>query len=195
MRTRGRQLDALQQTALLIGGFTVLLWVLELADVLLPADLDRYGVQPRSDEGLLGILLAPLLHGGWAHLWANTVPVLVLGFMTLATGVARGLAASAIIWIIAGVGVWLVAPEHTVHVGASGLVFGWIGYVSIRGFLNKRSGEIALGVLVLVLYGGVIVGVLPGQPGVSWQGHLFGAIGGLVAAAMLRERQYYPRRP
>ncbi len=188
MAGRDPRLDNWQQTALLVGGFVVLLWVLELVDALTAHDLDQYGVQPRTDEGLLGILLAPLLHGGWAHLWANTVPVLVLAFLTLVTGVARGLAATAIIWVVAGIGVWLVGGEDTVHVGASSLVFGWIIYLVFRGFLNRRQGEIVIGVVVLVIYGGVLVGVLPGQPGVSWQGHLFGAVGGVLAAYVVRER-------
>lgn len=189
MVTTHRRLDEWQQTAVLVVGFTVLLWLLEVADaVLLGDDLDQYGVQPRSDEGLLGVLFAPLLHGGWAHLWANTVPVLVLGFLTLITGVARGLLATAIIWLVAGLGVWLVGDSHTVHLGASGLVFGWITYLAVRGFLNRRPNEVAIGIVVLLLYGGVIVGVLPGQPGVSWEGHLFGAVGGVVAAAAVRNR-------
>lgn len=184
-----RRLDEWQQTALLVAGFTLLLWILEIADaVVLGNDLDQYGVQPRSDEGLVGVLLAPLLHGGWAHLWANTVPVMVLGFLTLITGVARGLLATAIIWLVAGLGVWLVGGSNTVHLGASGLVFGWITYLAVRGFLNQRPNEVVIGIVVLLLYGGVIVGVLPGQPGISWEGHLFGALGGVVAAVAVRNR-------
>jgi membrane associated rhomboid family serine protease len=185
---RQQKLDNWQQTALWVAGFTLLLWVVEIADALTSTDLDQYGVQPRSDEGLVGIALAPVLHGGWPHLWANTVPVLVLGFLVLVTGVARGLAATAIIWVVAGVGVWLVADDNSVHVGASSLVFGWIIYLVVRGFLNQRSGEIAVGVVVLIVYGGTLVGVLPGQPGISWQGHLFGAVGGALAAYLVRER-------
>lgn len=199
---RQSKLDNWQQTALLVGGFTLLLWVVEIVDALSAHDLDQYGVQPRSDEGLVGIVFAPLLHGGWPHLWANTVPVLVLGFLTLVTGVKRGLIATAIIWVVAGVGVWLIAGEHSVHVGASSLVFGWIIYLVVRGFLNQSSGEIAVGVVVLIIYGGTLVGVLPGQPGISWQGHLFGAVGGALAAYVVRERPgrgvgaraSYPRR-
>nr|WP_246304960.1 rhomboid family intramembrane serine protease [Nocardioides thalensis] len=165
--------------------FVVLLWVLEAVDAAMGHDLDQYGIQPRSDEGLLGILFAPVLHGGWSHLEGNTGPVLVLLFVTLATGLARGLLATAVIWVVGGLGVWLVAGSNSVHLGASGLVFGWIVYLGVRGIVNKEPWEILVGVVVLIVYGTVLLGVLPGQPGVSWQGHLFGAIGGAVAAAVL----------
>ncbi|HEY0889536.1 MAG TPA: rhomboid family intramembrane serine protease [Nocardioides sp.] len=168
--------------------FVVLLWMVEFVDVVLGHRLDGFGVRPRSDEGLLGVLFAPLLHAGWAHLEANTVPVLVLGFLVLVTGVRRGLAATAVIWLVGGVGVWIVAPPGEVHLGASGLIFGWLVYLMIRGFFTRRAGEIILGLTLFFLYGGLLWGVLPGQPGVSWQGHLFGAIGGAVAARLLSER-------
>ena len=180
---------AWQQAGLITIGFVVLLWGLELVDAAVGNDLDRWGVRPRSDEGLVGIVLAPVLHGGWAHLSANTVPVLVLGFLTLATGLLRGLAATAVIWVVGGLGVWLFAGSSSVHVGASGLVFGWITYLAVRGIVNRSLGEILLGVVVLLVYGGVLWGVLPGQPGISWQGHLFGAIGGAIAAVVVSHRR------
>ncbi|WP_137293679.1 rhomboid family intramembrane serine protease [Nocardioides dongxiaopingii] len=170
-------------------GFVALLWLVEVVDALADHRLDRYGVRPRSDEGLVGILLAPLLHGGWLHLEANTLPVLVLLFLVLATGVARGLQATAVIWVVGGLGVWLVAPSGTVHLGASVLIFGWLVHLVLRGVVSRRAREILLGVVLLVAYGSVLVGVLPGEPGVSWQGHLFGALGGALAAFLLAERE------
>jgi membrane associated rhomboid family serine protease len=184
-----RDMPAWQQAAIGVGVFAALLWVIEAIDVVLDNRLDSYGVEPRSDEGLLGILFAPLLHSGWDHLSANTVPVLVLGFLTLAAGIARGLAATAVIWLVGGIGVWLVAGSNSIHLGASGLVFGWITYLAVRGIVNRRLWEILLGVVVLLVYGSVLVGVLPGQPGVSWQGHLFGAIGGAIAAVVVSHRR------
>ncbi|WP_340537213.1 rhomboid family intramembrane serine protease [Nocardioides sp. GXZ039] len=180
--------SALAVAALGAVGFVVVLWVIEIIDALADHRLDQYGITPRTDEGLFGILAAPLLHGGWLHLEANTVPVLVLLFLLLLTGVARGLAATAIIWLVAGVGVWLLAPSHTIHLGASSLIFGWLVYLMLRGIVNRKIGEIALGVLLFFLYGGVLLGVLPGEPGISWQGHLFGALGGALAAVLLSER-------
>lgn len=185
MEINARDLPAWQVAGVAVLGFVAVLWGLEVVDAAIGNDLDRWGVRPRSDEGLVGILVAPLLHGGWAHLSANTVPVLVLGFLTLATGLLRGLAATGIIWLVGGLGVWLFAGSHSVHVGASGLVFGWIAYLAVRGIVNRSLWEILLGGVVLLLYGGVLWGVLPGQPGVSWQGHLFGAVGGLAAAVVL----------
>ncbi|MFT4286523.1 rhomboid family intramembrane serine protease [Nocardioides sp.] len=176
------------RAAALSAGFVAVLWLSETIDSFDHNRLDAYGVRPRSADGLWGILFAPLLHGGWRHLEANTVPVLLLGFLVLATGIGRGLAATAIVWLVAGVGVWLTAPANTVHVGASGLVFGWLVYLVLRGFFTHRAGEVILGLTLFFLYGGLLLGVLPGQPGISWQGHLFGAIGGGLAAALLGRR-------
>lgn len=177
-----------QLAALGAAGFVVLLWGIEVVDVAASHRLDGWGIRPRSGEGLLGILAAPLLHGGWGHLSANTVPALVLGFLTLATGIGRGLVATAIIWLVGGLAVWLVAGSHSVHLGASGLIFGWLTYLVVQGFVDRKPLEIVVGLGVLVVYGSVLWGVLPGTPGVSWQGHLFGAIAGVVAAFVVRER-------
>lgn len=174
--------------------FVALLWVLEGLDTLLGGTLDGAGIRPRSDEGAIGVLLAPLLHAGWEHLVGNTVPVLVLGFLVLATHLARGLAVTAIVWLVGGMGTWLVAPPSTIHLGASTLVFGWLLYLILRGVFSLRLGEIALGVVLLVAYGGLLWGVLPGQQGVSWQSHFFGALGGALAAWWLRGREDRRRR-
>ena len=188
MQTTTRR-PAWQQAAVLTGGFVALLWVLEIVDATSGHPLDAYGVQPRSEDGLVGVAVAPLLHFGFEHLLSNTVPVLVLGFLTLATGIARGLLATAIIWVVGGLGVWLVAQPGSNHAGASVLIFGWIVFLIVRGFLNRRSTEILIGVAVFLLYSGALLGVLPGQPGISWQGHLFGAIGGFLAARLLVARR------
>ncbi|MCD4533779.1 rhomboid family intramembrane serine protease [Nocardioides sp. cx-169] len=189
MSPRRETRGAWGQAAVGAAVFVAVLWALELVDTALSHRLDQYGVQPREDEGLLGILFAPLLHAGWGHLAANTVPVLVLLFLVLASGVLRGVQVTAIIWVVGGLGVWLVAPTHTVHLGASVLIFGWLVYLMIRGVFTRRLGEIALGVLLFLLYGGLLLGVLPGQVGISWQGHLFGAAGGALAAYLTSERK------
>jgi membrane associated rhomboid family serine protease len=181
--------SAWSQAALGAGAFAVLLWALEIVDAAVGHRLDRYGVQPREGDGLLGIVFAPVLHAGWAHLAANTVPALVLLFLVLVSGFARGLAVTGVIWVVGGVGVWLVAPAGTTHLGASVLIFGWLVYLLVRGLFTGRLREIALGVVLFVLYGGVLLGVMPGQEGISWQGHLFGAAGGALAAYALSERR------
>ena len=170
-------------------GFVLLLWLLEIVDAASGYNLDDDGVRPRSTVGLLGIVFAPLLHAGWAHLEANTLPALVLFFLVLLGGIGRGLAATGVIWVVSGIGVWLVAPANTVTIGASGLIFGWLVYLVLRGFFTGRPGQILLGVVLFLLYGGLLWGVLPGQPGVSWQGHLFGAVGGGLAAWLLAGRR------
>ena len=170
-------------------GFVALLWLLEIVDAASGYNLDDDGVRPRSTVGLLGIVFAPLLHAGWAHLEANTLPALVLFFLVLLGGIGRGLAATGVIWVVSGIGVWLVAPANTVTIGASGLIFGWLVYLVLRGFFTGRPGQILLGVVLFLLYGGLLWGVLPGQPGVSWQGHLFGAVGGGLAAWLLAGRR------
>ena len=123
MQTTARE-PAWKGAALVTGGFVVLLWLLEIFDAATGNPLDAYGVQPRTEDGLVGVALAPTLHFGFDHLVSNTVPVLVLGFLTLATGLARGLAATAIIWVVGGLGVWLFAQPGSTHAGASVLIFG-----------------------------------------------------------------------
>lgn len=181
------------QAAVGSAGFVALLWAIEIVDTTVGNRLDQYGVQPRDGEGLLGILWSPLLHGGFDHLGANTVPALVLGFLTLVSGIARGLATTAIIWVVGGVGVWLLSPSGSTTIGASGLIFGWLVYLMVRGFVSRRAGEIILGLVLLFLYGGLLLGVLPGEPGVSWQGHLFGSVGGLLAAWWVNEPRPRPQ--
>jgi membrane associated rhomboid family serine protease len=177
------------RAAVVIGAFVVGLYAIELVDQLLANRLDQEGIRPRDDEGLLGILFAPALHAGWGHLMANTVPALVLGFLILLSGVGHWVAVTAVIWVVGGLGTWLVAPPNTVHLGASILVFGWLVFLVLRGLFSRRASQILLGIVVFLLYGGILWGVLPGQPGISWQGHLFGALGGVVAAMLLVDRE------
>jgi membrane associated rhomboid family serine protease len=163
--------------------FVAILYVVEVLDQVSGSRLQRAGgLEPLESRGLDGILFAPMLHGPWEHLLANTVPLLIFGFLLLLAGARRWLAVTAVVWLVGGVGVWLTGGVGTVHIGASVLIFGWLVYLLLRGFFSRHPGQVALGVLLLIIYGGVLWGVLPGQPGVSWQGHLFGAIGGALAA-------------
>jgi len=178
----------MQTAALVVVAFVALLYVVELVDALTGNRLDAAGVEPREMDGLDGILFAPLLHGGWAHLAANTVPLLVLGFLILLGGVGRWVAVTAIVWVVGGVGVWLTGAENSVHIGASVLAFGWLVCLLLRGLFSGSVPQIVVGVVLMFLYGGLLVGALPGAPGVSWQGHLFGAIGGGIAAWWFGQR-------
>ena len=175
---RSRPLLAAQ----VIVAFVALLYAVELVDTLMGHRLDGGGVRPREVDGLDGILFAPLLHYGWGHLVANTLPLLVFGFLILLAGVARWAAVTAVVWVVGGVGTWFAGQPHSIHLGASVLAFGWLVYLLLRGVFARDAAQVALGVILLLVYGGLLYGVLPGQPGISWQGHLFGALGGALAA-------------
>ncbi|MET7767080.1 rhomboid family intramembrane serine protease [Nocardia sp. NPDC005366] len=169
----------------LISGFVGLLYVIEGVDEIDSRQLDSAGIEPREADGLTGIIWAPVLHGGWDHLMSNTLPLLILGFLVLLSGIWRGLAATGIIWLVAGLGTWLTGADGTVHIGASSLVFGWLTYLICRGWFARHVGQILIGLVVVAVYGSLLWGVLPGQPGISWQGHLFGAMGGVFAGWVL----------
>jgi membrane associated rhomboid family serine protease len=180
----------------MVGGATVvsfvaLLYLVEIWDNLTGHRLDENGIRPLETDGLTGIVFAPLLHANWAHLVANTGPALVLGFLMTLAGLARFIYATAIIWILGGFGTWLIgntgAPPgiETNHIGASGLIFGWLTFLIVFGFFTRKVWEIVVGIIVLFVYGGVLLGALPGTFGVSWQGHLCGAIAGVLAAYLL----------
>jgi membrane associated rhomboid family serine protease len=170
-----------RQAAIVVAGFTALLYLIELVDVVLPADLDQLGVRPRSVSGLDGILWAPLLHDNWAHLVANTMPVLIFGFLVMASGLGQWLAVTLTIWLVSGIGVWLTGGDG-VTIGASGLAFGWLAFLLVRGIFTRSVTQLAVAVVLFMYWGGTLLGVLPGDPRVSWQGHLFGALAGVLAA-------------
>ncbi len=170
------------QAAIVVAGFAVLLYLVELVDAILPADLDQNGIVPRSVTGLDGILWAPLLHGGWQHLVGNTLPLLVLAFLAMANGLAQWVAVTATIWLVSGIGVWLTGDGGSVTVGASGLCFGWLLFLLVRGVFNRSLLQLGVAVVLLAYWGTMLFGVLPGDPRISWQGHLFGALGGVLAA-------------
>jgi membrane associated rhomboid family serine protease len=188
-RTEPRGLSGAARAMVVAAGFVVLLYVVEALDAILPGSLDDNGVRPRSVDGLEGVALGPLLHGGWPHLLGNTVPLLVLGFLLALSGLRTWLTVTAIVWVVGGAAVWLVAASGTVHLGASGLVFGWLAYLVVRGAFSRSLAQIALGVAVLLVYGGLLWGVLPGRPGVSWESHLFGAAAGALAAWLVTPRR------
>ena len=167
---------------LVMSSLLAALWLLELVDQLSGHQLDGLGIQARDPEGLPGILAAPFLHAGWAHLISNSVPFLVLGFLVLLGGVTRWLISSVTSIVSSGLLAWLLTPANTIVLGASGLIFGWLTYLLARGVWTRQPRHIVIAVLVLVFYGGLIWGVLPGAAGISWQAHLGGAIGGVVAA-------------
>jgi membrane associated rhomboid family serine protease len=174
----------------LLLGFVGLLWLVELIDlVALNGALDALGIRPRDTAWLWGIALAPLLHAGLPHLVANTAPLLALGWLVLLHGRRHFVLVTALVALLGGLGVWLLGRPNTVHIGASGVIFGYLGYLLLRGWFQRSLGAIAIAVVVVVLYGGALVGVLPGQRGVSWEGHLFGFAGGAGVARVTAARR------
>lgn len=174
---------------LFMGAWVVLLWALELVDAAVPAlRLDGWGVSPREVSELPQVFTAPFLHVGWQHLAANTVPFFVLGLVILLSGVRPFLVATLASVVVSGAFVWLFSAPGTVTLGASGIVFGWLAFVLVRGLFSGNLRHLLIGVIMFVVYGGVLWGVLPTAAGVSWQGHLGGAIGGVLAAWWLPRR-------
>lgn len=176
-----------------IIAFVGLLYLVEAVDQVGGHRLDHNGIRPLETDGLWGVLFAPLLHANWAHLLANTGPALVLGFLLTLTGLSRFVLATAIIWIVGGLGTWLIGNVGsscgpTDHIGASGLIFGWLAFLVVFGWFTRRIWQILVGVVVLFLYGGILWGAVPVLNvcgGVSWQGHLCGALAGVLAAYWL----------
>jgi membrane associated rhomboid family serine protease len=176
----------LKSQAIILGGFVLLIWFLELVDsLILSGSLDTLGVQPRTLVGLRGILFMPFLHNGFGHVLANTIPFFILGWLVMLGGIPQFFVVVAVTMIVSGLGTWLFGSSNSVHIGASGLVFGFLGFLITRAYFERSLVSIALALFVFVLYGGILLGALPLQSGISWQGHLFGFIGGALAAYLL----------
>jgi membrane associated rhomboid family serine protease len=171
----------------LLGVLVGLMWLSEIVDTALNGSLDQYGIISRDPEGLLGVVTAPFLHLGFGHLISNTLPLVTLGALIAIGGAARLFAVTALITVIGGFGTWLVSPPNTITIGASGLVFGFAAYLIARGIFNRRLSQVLVGVVVVLVWGSALLGGLLPQDGISWQGHLFGAIAGVIAAWVLAD--------
>jgi membrane associated rhomboid family serine protease len=177
--------DPRRQGIALVAALAAVMWVAEIIDQAVDAGFDQYGIEPRDVSGLDGIVLSPFLHAGFDHLAANTVPFIAMGVLIALSGLARVAAVTAIVALVGGVGTWLVAPEHTIHIGASGIVFGYGAYLIVRGLYSRRFAHLAAGILIVGIWGTTLLAGLAPEEGISWQGHLFGAVGGVVAARLL----------
>lgn len=171
------------------------MWVVRALDAILPGSWNRaLGIVSWHFDGLDGVIASPLLHSGWSHLVANSVPFAVLGLLVSFDGIRRFWAVTAIAAVVGGLGTWFVNSPGTLTVGASGLVFGYFGYLLVRSFVAPSLGHgilyAVVAVAVAVLYGGTMfTGIFGAASGISWQAHLFGAIGGGAAAIVLRPRR------
>ncbi len=168
-----------------------LLWMIHILRLILSflgllpgrTAIQFFGVHPGSEvTGLWTIFTSPLIHGDWQHLFGNSVSLLILGSLVGLKGRWQLLQVSIISTVVSGLGIWLIAPRNTVHVGASGIVFGYLGALLFMGWFERRPLSVLLSIASLVFFGEMIMGLFPGAPGVSWQGHLFGFIGGVWAA-------------
>jgi membrane associated rhomboid family serine protease len=178
------RVDALKLVLVMVA----VMWVTEVVDIVAGHRLDAYGIHPRDVDGLPEIVSAPFLHVGFGHLISNTIPFAIMGAAIALGGLARVAIVTIIVGLVSGLGTWLIASPNTVHLGASGLVFGYAAYLVSRGLLSTRLTELAVGALVVAVWGfGLLQGLLP-QERISWQAHLFGAIGGVVAAFALARR-------
>lgn len=187
-RPRSREVaqrDPRTNGLLLVAAMAALMWIVEVIDAIANHRLDQFGIVPRQVSGLDGILFSPFLHSGFGHLISNTVPFLILGFVIALSGAVRVLQVTVIVGLVAGFGVWLIAPSNTLTVGASGIVMGYATYLISRGVFSRRAFELLVGVVIAVVWGGMVLASLLPKDGVSWQAHLFGGIGGVVAAWLL----------
>ena len=179
--------------AIILATFVAIFWLLEILDqFVFRGSLDIFGIIPHQVIGLRGILFAPFLHGDFSHLIANTVPFLILGWLVMLQETSDFFIVTGLTMLVGGLGVWLFAAPGSIHIGASILIFGYLGFLLLRGYFQRNIPSILLSILVFLLYGGTIWGVLPSRPGISWQGHLFGFLGGVLAAKLIAtEKKHY----
>ncbi len=164
-------------------GLVAALWLVEVVDASLPVNLDRWGIRPRSRDGLVGILAAPFLHDGFHHLALNTLPLVVLGALVALRGQRAFLRISTTVVLTSGAALWIFGRAASNHIGASGLVFGYFGFLVTRVLFERRFGVLLVAALTVALYGTVILsGLMPSSARVSWEGHLCGLVAGCIAA-------------
>jgi membrane associated rhomboid family serine protease len=181
----------LKTQAMILGGLVAIAWGLELFDLFVfrqglnpVSGLDQYGIVPRNLIGLRGILFAPFLHGNLAHLIGNTIPFVVLGWFVMLREISDFFVVTIISALVSGLGTWLFGAAG-IHIGASGVIFGYLGYLLLRGYFERSAIAIAMSLFVCVLYGSLLFGLSPFQTGISWEGHLFGFLGGVLSARLL----------
>ncbi|MDF2272787.1 rhomboid family intramembrane serine protease [Streptomyces coacervatus] len=181
--------DRAKTAAKLMVGWVALLWLLEVVDVISGHALDGLGITPRTPSELVDVVPAAFIHFGFAHVAANSVPLLVMGFLAALGGIRRFAVLCLVIIVADGLGVWLVAPAHSNTAGASGLIFGLFGFLLVSGFVERRPLGVLVGLLIGAVWGGsILIGLAPTQSGVSWQAHLFGLVTGVAAAFWFRRR-------
>jgi Uncharacterized membrane protein (homolog of Drosophila rhomboid) len=192
MMNRDHMRTFLRRGAALVA-FVAVLWAIQVVNWITGYGLNpAFGLIPRHLGGLDGVIAMPLLHGSFGHLMANTPPLLVMCGLLVATTTRALLPVNTMVIGLGGGLVWLFGSS-AIHIGASGQVFGWFGFLVVRGFVDRSLITLSAALAVGLLYGSILWGVLPGQPGVSWEAHLFGAIAGAAAAFLIRTHVHAPR--
>jgi len=190
MQTIGGELKT---QAKILGALVAIFWIITFVnEIFLRGRLNALGILPLNPVGLRGILFAPFLHGGFYHVAANTVPFIVLGWLVMLRNISDFYFVSIIAALVGGLGTWLSGDPRSVHIGASGVIFGYFGYLLFRGYFERSFVAIAISLVIAVTYGSLIWGVLPTRSYISWEGHLFGFIGGIIAAKLLSPSKSVP---
>jgi membrane associated rhomboid family serine protease len=177
--------SVLKIQAAVLGSALAVFWTVFVLNSLLGGSLLRLGVIPRTAAGLRGILVAPFLHGSLNHIAANSIPFVVLGWMVMLRDEKHFLPVTLAGMVGSGLMAWLLGAPGTVHIGASGLIFGYLGFLMLTGWYTRSFGSILLSVIVTLAWGSLVFGMMPGAPGISWQSHVGGFLGGVFAARLV----------
>ena len=189
LRKTGRQVSrSLRQQAVVLGGTFALFWTVFAVNNLLGGMLNVFGVIPRTTIGLRGLIFAPFIHQRLDHIVANSLPFLALGWMVMLRDPRHFVPVTVMSAIGSGLLAWLLGAPGSVHIGASGILFGYLGFLILSGWYARSALSVAMSVIVIAVWGGVVLGVMPGESGVSWQSHLGGFLAGALAARSYRTR-------
>ena len=184
--TSSEMTRTLKSQAIVLGGALALMWIVFIATWMTGGALLSLGVIPRNVIGLRGILFAPFLHGSLVHLLANSIPFVMLGWFVMLRDSRHFVPVTLYGMIGSGLMAWIFGAPGSVHVGASGVIFGYLGFLMLSGWYARSVASIIISILVTVMWGGLVFGVVPGHAGISWQAHLGGLIGGILAARAYR---------
>ena len=168
-------------------GFLAILWIVQLVNFAYSYHLDEYGIQPRDVASLPYILTAPFLHVSWTHLESNSGPLFIFGFLAAYRGVVRFLGLTVLVIVTSGLASWFFGAPHSIGVGASGVVFGYLGYILVRGFFDRHGIDIMIGAVMALCFAYQFTVLLP-QAGIGWQDHIGGLVGGVAGGWLLRDR-------
>lgn len=180
--------STLKTQAVVLGGTLAVFWAVFVVNSLLGGALLSLGVIPRTRVGLRGILFAPFLHGSLNHIVANSIPFLALGWMVMLRDERHFIPVTLAGMVGSAVIAWLLGAPGSVHIGASGVIFGYLGFLMLSGWYTRSFGSILVSVIVTLAWGSLVLGMMPGEPGISWQAHIGGFLGGVLAARGFRTK-------